>query len=360
MWEALSNGEIPYSSIFSDDIVKQMKLNNERLIQPSVCDRQLWILIEKCWSLDPHQRINFEQIKEQLSEIPFLELTDIHLSMSTRPRIPCQFKLNIDVQMNESLNGSYGKTYNAKWISREERPIVLIKMNKPPTEYELLFYTEFKSHSHIVHTFGFVENDLQSIILLQEYAPHGNLQLLLKNNQFQPSTKIVIEIFLQIIDAMIYITEQNIVHGDLQCANVLVFQMNQLNPKENLVKLTNFTSVHRNDPSLVKDRQSIIPVRYCAPEILRSAGQSNYSELSDVYSMGVLMWEACSNGQVPYSSSTLNIEVRQRKLAGEKLIIPCLCDNQIWSIMKDCWYNEPRLRYNFSEMKIRLSHINLE
>jgi serine/threonine protein kinase len=263
--------------------------------------------------------------------------------------------------MNESLNGSYGKTYDAQWILKEDRPIVLIKLDKPPTKYELLFYTEFHSHNpHIIHTFGFVENNLQSILLLQERASHGNLQILLKNNEFQSSTEILVEIFLQIIEAMIYITQQNLVHGDLRCSNVLVFQINQSNPKETLVKLKNFSSAHRNNPSVVKDRRSRIPVRHCALEILRSAGQSNYSELSDVYSMGVLMWETCSNGEVPYSSSTLNSEVQQRKLNGEKLIKPWLCDRRIWSIMEDCWLNEPQLRYNFREIKIRLSKIDLE
>ena len=141
-----------------------------------------------------------------------------------RPTVTCEFKLNIDVRMNESLNGSYGKTYDAQWIVKEKRPIVVIKMDKQPTEYELLFYTKFKSHPHIIYTFGFVENDLQSIILLQERAPHGNLQVLLENDHFRPSTEVLIEIFLQIIDAMIYITKQNIVHGDLRCANVLVLK----------------------------------------------------------------------------------------------------------------------------------------
>jgi serine/threonine protein kinase len=260
--------------------------------------------------------------------------------------------------MNELLNGSYDKTYAGEWISKKERPIVLMKMDKQPTEYEILFYTEFKSHRHIVHTFGFVENDLQSTILLQERAPHSNLQLLLQNNQFQPSPKVLIEIFLQIISAMIYITEHNLVHGDLRCANVLVFQMNNSNPTENLVKLTNFTSVHQKDPSAVIDRRTTVPVRYCAPEILRSAGRTFFSEYSDAYAMGVLMWEACSHGQIPYTSSILSSEVRQRKLNGEKLSMPWLCNSQIWSVMEDCWYNEPELRYDFEGMKIRLLNIN--
>jgi len=262
--------------------------------------------------------------------------------------------------MKECLTGSFDKTFDAQWLSREDRPIVLIKMDKPPTESEYLFYSELMSHSHIIHTFGFVENNLQSLILLQERAPHGNLQLLLRKNQFYPSTNILVEIFSQIIEAMFYITQKGLVHGDLRCANVLVFEMDELNPKKNLVKLTNFSSAHQNDPTIVKARRSPIPVRYCALEILRSAGQSNYSEFSDVYSMGVLMWEACSHGQLPYGTSTLNSEVRQRKLNKEKLVKPWLCNDQIWSIMEDCWHNETETRYSFEQMKTRLSRVNLE
>lgn len=132
--------------------------------------------------------------------------------------------------MKECLNGSYGKTYDAEWLSRIDRPIVLIQLDKLPTDYELLFYTEL--HPHIIPTFGLVENDLQSLILLQERASHGNLQLLLQNNRFQPSTAVLVEIFSQIVEAMIYITKQNLVHGDLRCANVLVFQMDELNSKK--------------------------------------------------------------------------------------------------------------------------------
>jgi hypothetical protein len=76
--------------------------------------------------------------------------------------------------------------------------------------------------------------------------------------------------------------------------------------------------------------------------------------------MGVLMWEACSNGQIPYKSSDTNGEVRQRKLNREKLSKPLFCDDMIWSIMEDCWHNEPEVRYNFEEIKIRLSKVTFE
>ena len=268
--------------------------------------------------------------------------------------------MNVDVRMRESFEGSYGKTHEAQWISKAERPIVLIKLDQQPTASELVLYTELRCHCHIIHTFGLVENDLHPFLLLQERANHGNLHVLLQTAQFQPRLKVLVAIFLQIIEAMIYIGQRNLVHGDLRCANVLVFKMNNSTAEDNLVKLTNFTSAHPNEPLAIEDRRTKLPTRYTAPEILRSAGRSNYSELSNVYSMGVLTWEACSSGQVPYESSILDSEVRQRKLNGEKLSKPWLCHDAVWSIMQDCWHNEPQLRYKFEGMKFLFSRIGFE
>jgi serine/threonine protein kinase len=258
------------------------------------------------------------------------------------------------------LNDGSTKIYEAQWISEEERPIILIEKNEEPSECERLFYTTFKNHDHLVHTFGFVKNDHQSIMILQEQAPYGDLQTLLQSGRFDPSPEVLIEIFSQIIDTMIYILNQGLVHGDLRCENVLVFQMHPSQPKRNSIKLANFSLAHPNDPSFVDDRRLVIPVRYCAPEILRSAGRSNYSDLSDVYAMGVLMWQACSKGKRPYDSSETNNEVRQRKLKEEKLSKPLVCDKQIWSIIEDCWHNEPQVRYEFKDMKTRFSNIDLK
>jgi serine/threonine protein kinase len=275
-----------------------------------------------------------------------------------RPQLHCEYELDIDVRIVSLLSDGDPSIYEAQWIKREdEGPIILIEKKEEPSEYEKLIYSTFKKHPHIVRTYGFVGNDRRSVMILQEQAPHGNLQYLLESGQFQPSARVLVEIFSQIINAMINIVKNGLVHGDLRCENILVFQMHPTDPKRNLVKLANFALAHPNDRSYVDDRRLNIPVRYCALEILRSAGRSNYSELSDVYSMGVLMWQAYSKGKRPYDSSGTNGEVRQRKLKGEKLPRPLLCHKLVWEIIEGCWYNEPVLRFIFGDMKIRFNNI---
>ena len=92
-------------------------------------------------------------------------------------------------------------------------------------------------------------------------------------------------------------------------------------------------------------------MRYAAPEILQNPNKLNYSEKSDVYSMGVLMWEACSYGELPYSSLDDDDDVRKRKLNDERLPRPSLCSDQLWIIMNECWHQDPEYRPNFQTLK---------
>ena len=267
--------------------------------------------------------------------------------------------MNTDIKIGKQLNDKFGrKFYKAAWIPPTKEPsIVMLIMDEETARHEVPFYLQLNSHAHVIHTFGLVRNNPRSTILVQERAPYGNLQLLLQNRQFEPSGNVLVPIFLQIIDAMIYMTDQNIVHGNLCCENVLIFQMDLLKPEKSLIKLTNFNQARRRDSSFVDERCRAIPIRYCAPEILQNPDQLNDSELSEVYSMGVLMWEACSKGTIPYGSIKNDNDVRQCRLNGKKLSQPRECLKQIWNVIQDCWHMEPELRYNFREIQTLLSVI---
>ncbi|CAF1443901.1 unnamed protein product [Rotaria sp. Silwood1] len=179
------------------------------------------------------------------SEIPYSYIVDNNLVVKSllfplKPSTSYTFKLNVDVTRNGLLGGRFRKIYEAQWISRRKKSIILIEMSEAPTKHEVLFYNELNNHQDIINTFGFVENNFGTITLLQERASHGHFQELLKQKLFEPSSMVLIVIFLQIIDAMVYIVGKGMIHDDLRCSNVLVFQMDSSKPEENFVKLANF------------------------------------------------------------------------------------------------------------------------
>lgn len=269
-----------------------------------------------------------------------------------------EFRLDTDIRLKGSFSQSR-QLFEMDWVSRRERRSVLIRLHRLPTEQEIYFYDRSLSHNNLVMTFGYVRYDLLTYMIVQERSAHGNLRHVLAEQHFQPNLPVLIELFFQMIEVMLYLVSNHAVHGDLRCDNILVFQMHPTEPKNNLIKLTNFQSVQSIAESARIERRSNISIRHCAPEILRSAGQGGYSEMSEVYSFGVAMWEICSSGQQPYHTSVLDAEVRQKKLNGEKLARPNTCNPILWSIIEDCWHNEPCLRFNFSDMKIRLRKVPL-
>jgi serine/threonine protein kinase len=270
------------------------------------------------------------------------------------------FKLDVDIRKTKRrpIFQAPGKAiYEAEWIAKVGPPVVLLRIDGAKASRETSFYVKLGCHPHIVHTFGMIENYASSVTLVQEYATEGDLsELLRENREFHPSISVLVEIFLQITDAMICLANNGIVHGDLACRNVLVFRFNSSEPQENLVKLTDFGLTRASTlfsvvGSTAATTLIIIPLRYAAPEVLQNAIPSNYSEKSDVYSMGVLMWEAFSPGQLPYGSIDDDNEVRRRKLNGEILSRPDNCDEALWNIIVRCWHQQSQVRPTFKMLQ---------
>jgi serine/threonine protein kinase len=270
-----------------------------------------------------------------------------------------QFELEIDIRKKRQrpLFQVSGKIiYEVEWINQKGPPVVLLEIDGATANREASFYVNLSCHPHIVRTFGFVRSTPGSVMLLQEYAPHGDLSELLRENGFKPTEKVLCTIFQQICDAMICLADNGIVHGDLACRNVLVFQADSNVTTKNLVKLTDFgltraKSVYSVVDSSAHSTMTMIPMRYVAPEILLKPDKLKYSEKSDVYSMGVLMWEACSYGELPYSFLHDDNDIRRRKLNDERLPRPPLCTDELWIIMNECWQQNPEYRPNFQALQ---------
>jgi serine/threonine protein kinase len=248
------------------------------------------------------------------------------------------------------------KIYFGEWLIAGRAPITIVEMEKQIAAHQASFYLKLNDHNNIIRTFGYVENDLNLTIFVQEYASKGDLWSCLMENEFNITQPILIEMFLQIANAMSYVASERIVHNDLACQNVLVFR---IEPKNALVKITDFGLARWIDRPSTNEDPSTVPIRYCAPEILRNNSHSSYSEKSDVYSMGVLMWEALSNGEIPYSSDFDDNSVIQKKLNNERLPRPLVCDGQLWTVMNNCWEKDPKKRPTFDEIKKKLSSMKI-
>jgi serine/threonine protein kinase len=188
-----------------------------------------------------------------------------------------RFRLDIDIRQCEQLPDYilFGKIiYKAKWLEKQGPPIILVKLVGARACQEASFYAELSCHPHIVRTFGLIYSDPTSTLLVQEFTPYNNLSYQLREQEFRPSAEVFLEIFAQIIDALLCLVDNGIVHGNVACRSVLAFRLHPTKPKHNLFKLTDFGLTKASTVfSEVADATDTIftfkPIRFCAPEILR-------------------------------------------------------------------------------------------
>lgn len=280
-----------------------------------------------------------------------------------------RFRLDVDIAKvkQRPLFQSPDKTiYEASWISRQGPAIVLIRIDGAKAKREASFYVQLSCHPHIVRTYGLVESHTADhIMLVQEYAPHGDLSELLRTGSFRPTLEVLVEIFRQVVDAMICLADNHIIHGDLACRNVLVFRASADQPAETLVKLTDFgltrtSSLFSIIDSPISSTLKLVPIRHAAPEVLSDASPSSYSEKSDVYSFGVLMWEGCSAGATPFGELASNDVVYREKRNGRPLTRPAVCSDMLWNVITWCTQVEPQNRPDFKRIQEELITLRFE
>ncbi|CAF1429581.1 unnamed protein product, partial [Didymodactylos carnosus] len=157
-----------------------------------------------------------------------------------------RFILGIDVKKGDRLFVAFGKSvHKAQWINRANEPkIILMTISGARAQKEASFFVELTKHPHIVRTYGLVDypddKRNEGVMLLQEYGVMGDLLEFLSTLENVPKEAVLCEMFMQIADAMTFLAYNRIVHGDLACRNVLLYHFDPNEPKNNVVKVTDF------------------------------------------------------------------------------------------------------------------------
>ncbi|CAB4379568.1 unnamed protein product [Rhizophagus irregularis] len=240
--------------------------------------------------------------------------------------------------IQEIGSGAFGKVFRANWKNFEHYLALksffnLNNITVKEIVNELKLQRDVDFHGNIIRFYGITkfesENKIdqtKNYLLVMEYA----------NGAYQLACSVSC------------LHDEGIVHRDLHSRNVLVHQ--------NSIRLADFGLSKRIDEASRTRSKLLGMTPYIDPKVLLN-NNLKLNKKSDVYSIGVLLWEI-SSGYPPFhyepNKVTLIYEISQNRR--EEIIPNTPYDYS--NLYTECWNGEPNNRPNIDEVVNRLKFIS--
>uniref|UniRef100_A0A8C9UL39 Tyrosine-protein kinase n=1 Tax=Spermophilus dauricus TaxID=99837 RepID=A0A8C9UL39_SPEDA len=280
------------------------------------------------WAAERGPQIEAMPMDTEVYESPYADPEE------TRPKEVYLDRNLLTLEDKELGSGNFGMVKKGYYQMKKVVKTVAVKIlkneaNDPALKDELLAEANVMQqldNPYIVRMIGICE--AESWMLVMEMAELGPLNKYLQQNRHVKG-KNIIELVHQVSMGMKYLEECNFVHRDLAARNVLlVTQASSWNAQTH----------------------GKWPVKWYAPECIN---YYKFSSKSDVWSFGVLMWEAFSYGQKPYRGMK-GSEVTAMLEKGERMGCPQGCPREMYDLMNLCWTYEVDKRPGFVAVELRL------
>ncbi|XP_068721735.1 uncharacterized protein [Montipora capricornis] len=301
----------------------------------------IWICIKKRYDR------KYRETQQRMEELGLMEHSVLHLDEWEIPRE----NIVINRKLGEGAFGAVcggeviGLTAEGDWV-----PVAVksLKVGSLP-EDKLEFLSEAETmksfdHNNIVKLLGVCTKG-EPAFAVMELMIHGDLKnFLLARRQFANQnckeaddvtpTKLT-KMGADITNGLAYLAEMNFVHRDLALRNCMV-------SSGYVVKLGDFGMARAMyDSDYYRfGRKAMLPIRWMAPE---SLADGLFTNKSDVWSLGVTLWELTTFGSFPYQGLS-NVEVVDRVKLGRSMDKPQECTSELKKLLTECWRREPDYR----------------
>ena len=187
----------------------------------------------------------------------------------------------------------------------------------------------------------FVDDEMLHIVM--EYAPYGTLkQNLAKMAGLIPESS-AIWIILNIMNGVNFLHQRKIVHRDLKSDNIFIGE-NHVPKVGDLGVATRLNSAQPMAMSCVGT-----PL-YLSPELCNG---EPYNTKSDIWAAGVLVYEVCSKGRLPFAAGNQGAVIN-KILMGQYPPLSDTYSTDVHTMLTECLNQDPRKRPTAEELSTRL------
>lgn len=292
-------------------------------------------------NLKMHQQKQDEILLQQFQSMR-LQIKQLNVS-KPQPKSPIDPHFAIpyfDIMFDNVIGeGSFGTVYLGRWC---EQPVAIKTLEGQLTsEDREQFIREVNIMSRLrnrsITQFYGVCLESGRMCLVMEYMSMGSLYDVLGKITLNPDQQH--RIALGVARGLHYLHNQGVLHRDLKSANVLIDDTWS-------AKLADFGLSKIKSASIMTIKKRSNAIQWMAPESLTR--RPVYTEKSDIYSYGVILWEIMT-GKRPYEGLTEeNIldHIRQ----GKREEIPQTIAAVYAEIIHRCWLENPNERPSLTEI----------
>ncbi|KAG0234201.1 hypothetical protein BGW42_006839 [Actinomortierella wolfii] len=242
--------------------------------------------------------------------------------------------------------GSIGEVYAARWNGA---PVAakkfLLRGQDALIQTEVGLIQDLR-HQHIIDFVDLVTHQ-GCLYMLTDYADGGSLQTLIDTAPSQLTWPAKSLIAHEIAKGLAYIHSQRLLHRDLKSSNVLLTRHLEVKLTDfgmARLKMTTATKGYSGDLLANKERS----LRWMAPELL--AINPLYSTKSDVFSLGMVMWEMAAECTTPFPNQADPTIIATHIKSGGRETIPDNTPAEYRRWIERCWVQEPSMRPEAREM----------
>ncbi|NXP24400.1 LMTK1 kinase, partial [Scytalopus superciliaris] len=309
-------------------------------------------------------------------EVYVLPLTKVSLPMAKQPGRSGPLKAaagrgpaSLSMYLKEIGHGWFGKVFLGEVNSGISSTQVVVKELKASASVQdqMQFLEEAQPYRALQHT-----NLLQCLaqcaevtpyLLVMEFCPLGDLKGYLRScrgaEAMTPDLLTLQRMACEVACGVLHLHRNNYIHSDLALRNCLL-------TADLTVKIGDYGLSHckYKDDYFVTADQLWVPLRWIAPELIDEVHGNllvvDQTKASNVWSLGVTIWELFELGSQPYDHysdrQVLAYAIKEQQLKLPKPQLKLSLSERWYEVMQFCWL-QPEQRPTAEEVHLLLSYL---